>query len=399
MRRRPGTVQQRPWFATCVVALAVLAGGCSDSDARSDGRGADRGPAVTSTTAPTDRGVYPGTQWATTTATEAGMDQAALDRIAADAQAGGSNCLLVTRAGKLVDERYWNGTGADSVQEVWSATKSFTSTLVGMAQADGDLSIDDRASKYIPQWNGTPSESVTVRNLLSNDSGRHYDQKTDYGDMAALAPDKTAFAIGLGQDAPPGTVWRYNNSAIQTLSAVLLAATGRSASDLAADRLLAPIGMTHSRMTQDRAGNALTFMGLQSTCRDMARYGYLMLRRGRWNDTQVVPSAWVDEATRPSQSLNGNYGYLWWLNRSGDGDAASQAAGAGSGAGGQGRPIAPGAPTDMYFALGLGGQVIAIDPGTDTVVVRLAPTNKPAGATEFRPADVARVATQAVTRR
>lgn len=389
MRRRPGNVQHRPRFAACVLALAILAGGCSNTDNRT----AD-GP---STTATTGRDVYPGREWATATAAEAGMDQAALDRIAADAQAGGSNCLLVTRAGKLVDERYWNGTGAGSTQEVWSATKSYTSTLVGMAQADGDLSIDDRASKYIPQWQGTPSESVTVRNLLSNDSGRHYDQKTDYGDMALLAPDKTAFAIGLGQDAPPGTVWRYNNSAIQTLSAVLRAATGRSASDLAAERLLSPIGMAHSRMTQDRAGNTLTFMGLQSTCRDMARYGYLMLRHGRWKATQVVPSAWVDQATRPSQSLNGNYGYLWWLNRSGDGGAASRAAGSGSG--GQGRPIAPGAPTDMYFALGLGGQVMAVDPGTDTVVVRLAPTNKPAGSTEFKPADVARVATQAVTRR
>ena len=80
--------------------------------------------------------------------------------------------------------------------------------------------------------------------------------------LAAKAEDKTAFAVGLGQDAPPGTVWRYNNSAIQTLSAVLRAATGRSASDLAAERLLAPIGMAHSRMTQDRAGNTLTFMGL-----------------------------------------------------------------------------------------------------------------------------------------
>ena len=86
-------------------------------------------------------------------------------------------------------------------------TKSVAGTLVGIAQDDGDLRIGERASKWIPQWRGTQSAAVTVRNLLSMDSGREWSPLTDYLGLLA-APDRTAFAIGLGQDAAPGTSGR-----------------------------------------------------------------------------------------------------------------------------------------------------------------------------------------------
>jgi hypothetical protein len=104
----------------------------------------------------------------------------------------------------------------------------------------------------------------------------------------------------------------------------------------------------------------------------------------------------VREATRPSQNLNGNYGYLWWLNRPGDGQALARAAGGDPVSATFGGQEAPGAPRDMYFAIGLGGQIIAVDPGSETVVVRLAPTRRPAGATDFGPADAAAVVTTAL---
>src|SRR5690606_22418798 len=103
-----------------------------------------------------------------------GLDAEVLEEIAADAEAAGSNCLVVTRHGRIVDERYWNGTDPATTQEVFSATKSITSTLVGIAQDRGLLSIQDPASVYIPQWADGPSKGVTVENLLSNDSGREW---------------------------------------------------------------------------------------------------------------------------------------------------------------------------------------------------------------------------------
>ena len=86
-----------------------------------------------------------------------GFDPKALSAIAADAEARDSNCLVVVRHGAIVAEWYWNGTDPTSTQNVFSVTKSLTSTLVGVAEAAGDLRIDDLASKYIPQWVGTAS--------------------------------------------------------------------------------------------------------------------------------------------------------------------------------------------------------------------------------------------------
>src|SRR6266511_2499266 len=112
---------------------------------------------------------YPGADWARVDPTTAGFDPAVLDDIAAEAQANASDCLMVIRHGELVADWYWNGKTPTTTQEIFSTTKSITSTLVGIAQADGDLDIHDRASDYIPQWVGTPAADITIEDLLSND--------------------------------------------------------------------------------------------------------------------------------------------------------------------------------------------------------------------------------------
>lgn len=396
-RGRPATsvppVGNRParggWAVLVAAALASAA--CSsggDGSAEPDERAA---------AAEEPAAVYPGAEWERTDAATVGFDQAKLDEIAAAAEQGGSNCLVVTRQGRIVAEHYWQGTDADSAQEVFSATKSYASTLVGIAQADGDLDVHDPAADYIPTWSGTPSAEVTVENLLSNDSGRHWDLATDYRQLPA-APDMDAFAVGLPQAAPPGTVWAYNNAAIQTLDVVIREATGTDTATFAAERLFEPLGMDDSRMTTDKAGNTRVFMGLQSTCEDMARFGYLFLRGGEWDGTQVVPEDWVEAATgAPSQDLNAAYGYLWWLNRRGTVLGPVQASTARPGGDAEDAQLVRGAPEEMYFALGLGNQIIAVDPGSETVTVRLGGAGAPPGAAPFDAAAAARVVTEAYT--
>jgi CubicO group peptidase (beta-lactamase class C family) len=400
MRTSTPTVLIRCLLAAglCSAALACSSGGSGSSDnASADGGGG----AAAGETAPAPDLVYPGADWATADAASLGFDQAKLDAIAADAQAGGSNCLLVARKGKVVGEWYWNGTDGAASQEVFSATKSYASTLVGMAQEDGKLAITDKASDYITEWQGTPSEPVTIENLLANDSGRQLSPQIDYTQLP-FSPDMDALAIGLTQEHDPATTWGYNNAAIQTLDAILSRALGTDVASYAQDRLLDPIGMTHSRMTTDRSGNTKLFMGLQSTCPDMARFGYLFLRDGDWDGTQIVPADWVEAATgQPSQDLNSSYGFLWWLNQPGTVLGAGQATGQGGASGAsEDRQMVRGAPDDMYFALGLGGQIIVIDPGSETVVVRLAPFRGLGGGNgglpNFGVGDAARVVTEAL---
>src|SRR5699024_4635108 len=139
--------------------------------------------------------------------------------------------------------------------------------------------------------------------------------------------------------------------------------------------LLEPIGMTNSDWTVDRAGNALTFMGLQSTCRDLARFGVLVLEEGEWNGEQIISSEYLEEATSISQDLNSAYGFLFWLNARGtqasstsplEGDEPDEAD-----ADVEDGQMVGDRPERLIWALGLAGQVVQMDPGTDTVVVRI----------------------------
>jgi len=342
----------------------------------------------------------PGTRWEKVRPAEVGLDAGRLGKIAVQAKRGKSNCLVVVRDGKLAGEWYFRGTGKNSTQNVYSMTKSFASTLVGIAQDDGDLRIGSSASRWIPEWRGTPAEAVTVRDLLSNDSGREWSTFTDYVQLLA-AEDRTAFAIGLRQTSAPGRVWAYNNAAIQTLEQVLQGATKDDVASFARERLFRPLGMTHTTMTRDRAGNTQLYQGLQSTCRDLARFGLLMLDRGRSGGKQLVSSRWVTQATwHPSTELNAAYGYLWWLNRKGivgSPLAATTLEAARNPSAKRGR-LVPGAPPDTYWAIGLGNQIIQVDPGSRTVVVRLGTADAFSQQPTFGPAEASKVVTQAVVR-
>jgi len=354
--------------ATASVLLATIA--CSDD-------GDDTAPtttAIDSTTLPQVSIVGPGRgEWEVAAPETVGLDGAVLDAMAEEAEADGSNCLLVVRDGRIAGEWYWHDTAPDSAQEVFSATKSVSSVLVGIAANDGDLAVDDSASTWISAWAGTPAEAVTVKNLLSNDSGRFWSFQSDYLDMVS-AGDRTAFAIGLDQTDPPGTTWAYNNSAIQTLEQVLEAATGQPVPEFAEERLLDPLGMEDSELTTDPSGNGLTFMGLHSTCRDMARFGWMVVERGRWDGAEIVPATWIEESTgAPSQPLNASYGYLWWLNRRGPQASASSPIRLEEVAGSPEGQMVPGAPDDLVWAIGLGGQIVQVHAATRTVVVRLGP--------------------------
>lgn len=387
----------RRWrWTAAVVGMSLLAASCSSGDSDDAGDASDE-PATEDVaaedTVPEGPEVaFPGAEWATVDPAEAGFDPAKLEEIATAAEADNSFCFLVVRHGQLVGEWYWGEETPTTAHEVFSATKSYASTLVGLAVADGLLDVDDKASEYIPEWVGTPSEDVTVRDLLSNDSGRHWDFQTDYQGLIG-ANDRTQFGVDLTQDGPPGTIWAYNNSAIQTLDAVLGAVLDQEPAEYAQERVFEPLGMADSEMTLDGAGNTNMFFGLQSTCRDMARFGHLFLQDGRWNGEEVVPADWVEEATgAPSQDLNAAYGFLWWLNRNGPQPNSVAATDPNAGPAPDGQAV-PGAPEDMFWAHGLGDQIISVDPGSDTVTVRLGP----AGAGEtFGRADMAQVVTEAI---
>ena len=294
------------------------------------------------------------------------FDQAALDRLAESLHADGANCLVVEHAGTVVGSWYWDGFAPDQLQEGFSTTKSVAATLVGIAADRRLLSLDDPASRWVVEWKGTPSEQVTVRQLLSNTSGRYHDLFTDYAQFAFLESDKSAFAVGLSQQTAPGSEWVYNNAAVQVLETVLERATGQPVAQFADEALFGPLGAS-SRLTADAAGNAGLFAGMQTNCDDLAGLARLYLDGGSAAGAQVVSPGFVEQATTSSSALNAGYGLLWWLNR------------AGTVVGGNGTPepgpLLDGVPEDAFWASGACGQVALALPSLDAVASVMRPAN------------------------
>lgn len=372
-RPRTGPTRLRRMATLCLAgALAAASCGGNNDNAHDPSVARER---TTTTTAP-DQLAWPIPDWHVVDPAAAGIDAAVLEAFASDAEAGASNCLVVTRDGQLVGEWYWEGWDAQTEQGVFSVTKSVTAALVGIAQGDGLLALEDPASRFIEEWRGTPSEDITIRNLLANDSGREWDFETDYLEMAIAAPDKTGFAVSLDQQHAPGTHWEYNNSAIQTLDGVLKGAIGDDVAAFAQQRLMEPLGMS-SHLSHDPSGNTITYSDLVTSCRDLARFGLLWMRGGRWVDEQIVPADFVEASTRPSQDLNVAYGYLWWLK-----DRGSEAATSVTPSANPLSEIDEDAPQG-FAALGLGDQVLAVYPDHGLVIARIAPVNVPAESPSF----------------
>jgi CubicO group peptidase (beta-lactamase class C family) len=297
------------------------------------------------------------------------MLEAALD-YAGQTNAG---AVVVLHGGRIVAERYWNAWDAATVGPGYSASKSLVSTLVGIAIEEGAIrELNQPAADFLPEWRGSAAhEAITIGHLLTMTSGIEGAKRSLV--LGSIVRDERAFATKLGVEHAPGTVWDYHNSAYRLLFPILERATRKSLDAYTREKLFEPLGMGHTRWGVKRRGTGHTF--IETTARDAARYGLLVLRGGDWGGVKVVSREWLDAATHPTDpSVNPSYGRLWWLN------------------GGSHHylplrpekrpgPIFPGCPPDAIAALGKDDQKIYVVPSLDLVVTRLgdaADSSKPA---------------------
>lgn len=270
-----------------------------------------------------------------------------------------SRAFVVLYHGRIVLEQYWglnlsgNPFDADSYWYWASAAKTLTTALVGIAQQQGHLALDDATSTYLGEgWSSlTPSEewAITIRHQITMTTGL---------DDSVADPYCTDPAC-LTYLAEPGTRWAYHNGPYTLLDGVIVNATGIPFNTYFNQNLRNPIGMT----------GFWIYSGFNhvynSTPRDMARFGHLILNGGTWDGVAVIDdNVFVQEMTTPSQSLNPSYGYLWWLN----GQDLFMVPGIQFQFEG---PLTPGAPDDMVAAMGKNGQLINVVPSLGLVVVRM----------------------------
>ncbi|MBL0013307.1 MAG: serine hydrolase [Flavobacterium sp.] len=260
--------------------------------------------------------------------------------------------FIILKDGKIVLEKYF-GTFTDQSLWYWaSAGKTITSFLVGKAQEENLLNINDRSSIYLGTgWTNCtlPQENnITIKNQLTMTSGLN-DGVTD---------NHCTLPSCLDYLADAGTRWAYHNAPYTLLDNVLENATSQNLNTYTQLKLKNPTGMTGGWATVDYDNV------FYSNVRSMARFGLLMQGNGAWNGNQLINSTYFNEMINTSQTLNKSYGYLWWLNgKQSFMVPTSQIVFPGS--------YAPDAPDDMFAGIGKNGQIVSIAPGRGLVVIRM----------------------------
>jgi len=239
---------------------------------------------------------------------EAHFDPVVLASLIADADATGSDSLLILRDGKTIVERHF-GKPRGPI-ETMSVTKSIVGLAVGLLVEEGKIAgLDTPVSTWFPKWKEGRKGKVTVRHLLTQTSGLAHRKGAG---LLFQQSDMLAFALDSEVLEEPGTRFSYNNEATMILSGVIRAAAGETVDQYLAKRLFEPLEIKDWTWTHDSAGNMHTLSGLSLTARDLAKIGVMMLDGGRWNGMQVIPAAWVEASTKETVPDSG-YGLLWWL--------------------------------------------------------------------------------------
>lgn len=296
--------------------------------------------------------------WSTTAPATLGYCQDEIDSLYAFLQTNDSKAFILLKDGKIVLERYFDNFQQDSLWYWASAGKTLTSMLVGIAQQEGHLSINDPTSQYLGTgWtNCTPAQeqAITIRHQLTMTTGL---------DDGVPSPDCTLPSCFIYLD-DPAMRWAYHNGPYTILDEVLLGATGQTINQYFFSRLRTPLGMNGGFIPL--GDNNVMF----STPRSMARYGLFLLAGGNWDGNQILTdTSFLNDMTNSSQQLNESYGYLTWLN----GKSSFMIPVLRTVFNG---PINQDAPMDAYFAMGKNGQLINVAPSEGLVWIRMgdAPT-------------------------
>ncbi len=257
----------------------------------------------------------------------AGIPSAAIEAFisAVEEKIDSLHSFIILRHGNVVAECWWEPYRPTDQHILFSLSKSFTSTAIGLLAAEGKLTTDDLVLSFFPDdAPANPSaylQAMRVRDLLTMTTGHIVDTTAPMTN-----PHYGSWLRGfLAQpvEKEPGTHFLYNSGATYTLSAIVQKLTGARLLDYLQPRLFAPLGISNPRWDQSPQGIDTGGWGLWLTTADIARFGQLYLQQGQWQGQQIIPAAWVAEATArqvrndpaPNIDWAQGYGYQFWRCR------------------------------------------------------------------------------------
>jgi len=258
---------------------------------------------------------------------EQGVDsesiRALVDRLVERDQ--GLHSLMVLRHGHVIAEGWWAPYTADQRQMMFSVSKSFTATAVGIAADEGLLSVDDDVLSFFPSYATDAIRAnvagLKVRHLLAMATG--HTMPTMQVMSALPTEDWVRLFLEIPLVYPPGTHFLYNSGASYVLAAIVTARSGQSLLDYLTPRLFEPLGIETPPWQVAPSGIALGSVGLNLRTEDLAKLGQLYLQRGAWNGQRLLSERWVEQASSIQVANDGNpnidssqgYGFQFWRSR------------------------------------------------------------------------------------
>ena len=282
--------------------------------------------------------------------------------------------LVIFKNGELVVEEYVNGGGPDQIHDIRSASKSILSAVLGITIKDGYIeSIDQKVIDFFPEYNTKELDprvyDLRIRHLITMKSGFKIKETAKVYQQLYKSKDWIKHILHLPFRANPGKKFNYHSFNTHLLSATITKATDMSTLEYAKSVLFSPLGITKVKWEKDPNGYYIGGWGLHMNAKDMAKFGTLYLNNGLFKGTQVVPSEWIKLSTIERTGMIGTYysgwnrsygyGYLWWVKRLDN-------------------------KIDIPFAMGHGGQRIAIMPNVNAVMVTQAEPNPKPPSSSFK---------------
>ena len=253
------------------------------------------------------------------------MNQNFLDNFIQHTQHNNLNIhsITVSQSGRTLAEHHWI---RNTSHELRSLSKSFTSCAAGIAIDEGRLSLDDKVVDFftgsLPSTMDERIRQLTVRHLLTMAHGRNEPIMMSVQRAQIAEPDWVHYFLSYPLDCNPGERFVYDTGATYMLSAILQEATGQTLREYTMPRIFEPLGIDNPRWDICPLGRSLGGAGLHLTVAEIDRFGNMLLNQGRWQEEQIVPEAYIREATTkqigtgeggagPDWALG--YGYQFWM--------------------------------------------------------------------------------------
>ncbi|WP_197485332.1 serine hydrolase domain-containing protein [Sporosarcina psychrophila] len=271
---------------------------------------------------------FPTNEWRKSTPEAQGMDTEKLMVFfnEVNEKATGTNSVILTRNGYIVAEKYSEGYTPEIKQRIYSATKSITSALIGIAVDQGILKLEERVVDIFSEKDiqnlDSDKNQITVKDLLSMRSGLEYDNSNDSGSddvMIWEVKDPVSFLLNKPMRVSPDTQYHYSSGDSFLLTAILQKKSGMKTVEFADTYLFEPLNI-QNREFVERDNIAVGGNGLIMTPRDMAKIGFLYLNEGKWDGETLISEQWIEESTKKSSEdrfiyfRGSHYGYQWVID-------------------------------------------------------------------------------------